>query len=190
MGNSVTKICTRCGKEFQADAWREKHERYKRKVCGLECAKRWHPPVETRFFNKVEKRENGCWIWTGHCNTRGYPMFYENGEVLVGHRWAYEHWVAAIPKGQILRHKCDTPACVNPKHLEPGTLQDNSRDALIRRRRVGKIKLDPEKVREIRKLIAGGKVDWTVYRAVGKKFGVTASTIYHMHVGRIWSWVA
>lgn len=189
MGKTVTRTCRVCSKEFQADAWRESHEKYRRKVCGLVCAKKWHPPVEIRFFNKVEKRENGCWIWVGHCNSRGYPMFYEDGEVLAGHRWAYEHWIGPIPEGKILRHKCDESRCANPLHLEPGSLQDNSRDCVTRGR--SKLaKLSVEKVKEIRRLIGEGKVDWSVYRKVAKDFGVLPSCIYHVHIRKTWRWVA
>ena len=37
-------------------------------------------------------------------------------------------------KGQVIRHTCDNPRCINPKHLLIGTLADNNRDRAERNR--------------------------------------------------------
>ncbi len=50
--------------------------------------------------------------------------------------------------------------------------------------------MNPDKVREIRKLIGDGAADWKLYTEVAKSFNVTPSTIYHIHVRRTWKWVA
>jgi len=51
------------------------------------------------------------------------------------HRLAYQE---ANPdediSGLVIRHTCDRRSCVNPAHLLPGTLADNARDMLERRR--------------------------------------------------------
>lgn len=85
-----------------------------------------------RFWVKVEVKANGCWIWSGAKNSAGY------GHLLVGsrtdnsrkyvkaHRFAYEQLVGPIPSPH-LDHLCRTPACVNPKHLEPVTAKENIR---------------------------------------------------------------
>ncbi len=44
---------------------------------------RVHPPILERFWNKVDKDRNGCWNWIGCKNNWGYPIFYENGKVLL-----------------------------------------------------------------------------------------------------------
>ena len=36
----------------------------------------------------------------------------------------------------VVRHTCDEPACVNPKHLIKGTQKENVRDAIERNRHV------------------------------------------------------
>jgi hypothetical protein len=35
-------------------------------------------------------------------------------------------------------HSCDTPACVNPEHVFPGTAQDNYDDAVSKKRSMGR----------------------------------------------------
>lgn len=39
-----------------------------------------------------------------------------------------------IPEGLVVRHKCDVRACINPEHLELGTVQDNNNDRIKRDR--------------------------------------------------------
>jgi hypothetical protein len=44
------------------------------------------------------------------------------------HRLAYEEWYGPIPKGKLVCHTCDNPACYTPEHLFLGTNQDNMED--------------------------------------------------------------
>ena len=67
-----------------------------------------------------------CWIWNGPSTARGYPC--RNRQRL--HRVAYEWANGPIPEGMVIMHKCDTPLCVNPAHLEAGTYLDNWQDML------------------------------------------------------------
>lgn len=81
--------------------------------------------VAERFWSKVEKTES-CWIWTGS-KPNGYGQFYLEGKNRPAHRVSYELLRGAIPNGLVLDHLCQTPACVNPDHLEPVTHQENIR---------------------------------------------------------------
>jgi hypothetical protein len=77
-----------------------------------------YEPVEIRFWRLVDKTIL-CWIWTGALNERGYGRFHLSGNRSVrAHRFAYELFKGAIPKGCELDHLCGTRACVNPEHLE------------------------------------------------------------------------
>lgn len=83
-----------------------------------------------RFWSKVEKQpgEDGCWIWTAHCNKRGYGKFGVGARIVwLAHRWAYTDANGPIPEGLELDHRCRTPACVRPDHLEPVTHRENMR---------------------------------------------------------------
>jgi len=50
------------------------------------------------------------------------------------HRVSYEHHVQPITNGLHILHSCDTPACINPKHLREGTPKENGEDKAQRGR--------------------------------------------------------
>ena len=75
-----------------------------------------------RFWSKVEKRKDGCWVWAGqtvsgtHGNLR-YGRFRIGSHRYVAHRvsWSISH--GPIPDGLQLDHRCHNTLCVNPAHL-------------------------------------------------------------------------
>ena len=85
--------------------------------------------AEARFMAKVDKQDNGCWIWTGassagSTNPQRYPMFHYR-RMVRAHRWSYERWAGPIPEGLWIDHLCRVTMCVNPEHLEPVTPREN-----------------------------------------------------------------
>lgn len=92
-----------------------------------------HLSYEERFFQKVVKTET-CWLWNGALNSRGYGSFGFNGKNVSSHRFSYQNFKGEIPKGMFVCHTCDTPSCVNPKHLFTGTNSDNMRDMIAKNR--------------------------------------------------------
>lgn len=69
-----------------------------------------------------------CWLWIGGRFDSGYGKVLRGAKKLRAHRVSYELYVAPIPEGMHVLHKCDNPPCVNPNHLFLGTHIDNMRD--------------------------------------------------------------
>ncbi len=85
--------------------------------------------TEERFWAKVGLAVPGeCWKWRGSLGTTGYGHFsYRGGRYILAHRYAYELLVGPIPEGLHIDHLCRDRACVNPTHLEPVTVGENTR---------------------------------------------------------------
>lgn len=64
-----------------------------------------------------------CWPWVGSVTGDGYGQMRGRG----AHRVAYELHVGPIPTGLVIDHLCHVRHCVNPRHLEAVTNQENSR---------------------------------------------------------------
>lgn len=87
-----------------------------------------------RFWSKVEKSADGCWIWTGARNKQGYgSLQLQDGRVGKAHRISYEIHKGEIPAGLEPDHTCRIRACVNPAHLEAVTHQENCRRKYVPR---------------------------------------------------------
>jgi hypothetical protein len=82
----------------------------------------------------------GCWVYQGFLNPcrfktgAGYGYTSYRGKNWRNNRLAYFLTKGPIPKGLIVRHKCDVPACCNPDHLILGTQKQNIRDGIERGR--------------------------------------------------------
>src|SRR5262245_13889065 len=87
------------------------------------------PRQLARFWAKVAKSADpdGCWLWTSELTIKGYGRFTPHGRRhLKAHRVAYELLVGPIPAGLITDHTCKVRHCVNPAHIEPVTVRENS----------------------------------------------------------------
>jgi hypothetical protein len=92
-------------------------------------------PVEARFWAKVEKRVDGCWVWTAKITSHGYGEFWIDGRGRGAHRVAYELVIGPIPEGLEIDHLCRVRNCVNPAHLEAVTASENIKRTFVRGRR-------------------------------------------------------
>lgn len=153
------------------------------KNCGTE---------RERFWTRIEKQSNGCWIFLGCRDKWGYAQYGVKCKRHQAHRYSYELTHGPIPKGMLVRHSCDNPPCVNPEHLSLGTDADNRADSVSKGRhawgeRSNQAKLTVAKVIEIRRLYAGsGQGRPSNAGMLAAKFGVDRGTIAAVALGRTW----
>lgn len=95
-------------------------------------------PLVDRFWLKVKKSDDGCWVWIGTRNDRGYGIITQGGKGtpdLRAHRLSWE--IAngrSIPAGMNVLHRCDNPPCVRPDHLFVGDQRANVDDMIAKGR--------------------------------------------------------
>lgn len=78
------------------------------------------------IYEKFEPEPmSGCWLWTACAKPEGYGQVGVNRKTRMAYRVVYELLKGLVPKGLVLDHKCRTPACINPEHLEPVTTAVN-----------------------------------------------------------------
>lgn len=83
----------------------------------------------------LKKLKNGCIECISHCKDKdGYTRIRYNGKHERLFRVIYIQKYGDIPKGMLIRHKCDHPYCCNIEHLQIGTPKDNVRDMIERGR--------------------------------------------------------
>lgn len=148
--------------------------------------------LSERFHEKIIPiTESGCWLWIGATKELGYGVIglgRRTQGTSKAHRVSWELYNGNIPKGMNVLHKCDIPSCVNPKHLFIGTLSDNMKDCVNKKRNFVPnnskenakwAKLNNQSVEHIRKKEMSG-VDYA------KLYNVSKSAIYNIWSGLSW----
>lgn len=145
-----------------------------------------------RFHDKaIPEPNSGCWLWSGATKELGYGVIglgrREQGTDKA-HRVAYRLY-CSDPGEQNVLHTCDTPCCVNPGHLFLGSLSDNMKDCVRKRRnfvpdnrgeRASWAKLTAEAVADIRTRRMPG-------RAFASLYGVSNSAVFQIWRGKNWA---
>lgn len=139
-----------------------------------------------RFWSHVQKTPT-CWLWQGYCIADGYGSMSVGPKPTAAHRYSFELHKGPVPDGLFVCHSCDVRNCVNPDHLWLGTLSDNNRDMALKGRAAsGSVnansKLTERDVITIRLLMSEGLSNG----AIGKRYGVSKSTIWSIKRGITW----
>lgn len=210
--STIPRTCQQCQTTFYVIPSKVRGDRPK--YCSAPCyrlaSRKPRRSLADRFWSRVERHLEGCWLWVGRRDSAGYGVIGVGGGG--AHTWYTERahrvaWLLAygtIPEGLIVRHRvCDNPPCCRPDHLALGTHADNSADALehgliprgdqhpYRRRpelvRWGEqhnlAKLTWEQVRAIRARYAAGGI---TQAALGQEYGVSRTTVSAIIQGRNW----
>jgi len=92
--------------------------------------------AQARFDTKYDIQPNGCWLWNMYRDADGYGQFTINANkkkyMLRAHRFSWLianqcDWPSDRP---VARHTCNNPGCVNPAHIIPGSVKENTEDAI------------------------------------------------------------
>jgi hypothetical protein len=141
---------------------------------------------------RTEKDDNGCWLWTGLVDDKGYGRLHWgpfNRSFKRAHRVAYAAF-KGDPGVLHVCHTCDVPRCCNPEHLWLGTAADNHRDKAAKGRcnpRRGEqspmAKLTAEQVLDLVARVEAGESQ----RDAAKRLGVTQVAVSAIMRGRTWA---
>lgn len=144
---------------------------------------------------KTDCAIDGCWVWHGGTNKRGYGKIKFGGKDYLAHRVSFALYknipIELVP--DVLMHSCDNPPCINPAHLSEGTHMLNVHDMHRKGRAPAPIPqvgdanrnsvltlLDVEKIID---MINGGVGN----TEIGNIYGVHNSTISAIKRGKTWS---
>lgn len=162
-------------------------------------------PIEVLFFRRVIPGGNrdDCWAWTGTKNRDGYGLV--NGKL--AHRLSFHIAFGVDPGALCVLHKCDNPACANPKHLFLGTRRDNMEDmrrkergskppvakkgraTTVKGETHGGARLTEDAVRRLRKMRIRGDGKKIPFRQLGTWFGIKAAQACAIYHRRAWAHV-
>lgn len=146
--------------------------------------------ISSRFERfTAPPNESGCTEWIGARNEpHGYGVIKVDGKLRGAHRVAYEIANSCeIPAGMFILHRCDNPACVNPKHLRLGTHRENVADRDSKNRvRHGEThpsaRLSEGDVLEILRRLSTGESA----ASVAESFHIGQSSVYKISTGATW----
>ena len=145
------------------------------------------------FWSRVEaqtiQNENGCHIFTGTKDECGYGRIWQGKKLVRLHRATYEKLHGEIPKGLVILHKCDVPACINPDHLALGTQGDNVKDMMEKKR--NKCNIGSEHPRAVLTESDIPKIKQRLDNndtcvSIAKDYGVSEGMIRHIKKNRAW----
>lgn len=143
--------------------------------------------ILTLFWGKVinpgDWDETKCFIWNDNVDKDGYGRFYYDYKEYKAHRVVYELYIGPISDGKLVCHTCNTPGCVNLRHLYLDTHKGNM-EYMSECGRNGNSKLEINDVLDILQNIDNGT--YTSVTQIMNHYGISRPNIHDILSGKIW----
>jgi hypothetical protein len=189
--------CSHCRVEFdrgyRISAKRAANPQFCRPSCRREeTVLQAKTALATSFWERGSRQANGCLYWQGRLDENGYGRIDTGGRPQLAHRVAYTLAYGCELGDMNVCHSCDTPQCIEPKHLWLGTQADNMADASSKGRinsfrgvgeEVATSKLTEQQAREI-------KFGAETAQSIAARYGVTPEAVYAIRKGKNWGWLS
>lgn len=137
------------------------------------------------YMLSVSRKEGDCILFEqGRPIGIGYRSVRADNMTWYAHHLAFFMAGKKLEPGQVRRHTCDKPECIEPNHIIAGSHADNVQDKVSRlRHNHGKThyrsKLTLDQVNEIRK-------SPLTYAELGHIYGISRGGIHNIKSGRSW----
>lgn len=146
------------------------------------------PMTAERFWARVDRSGEGCWLWLRGVNPQGYGVLgWRHQNRLLAHRVAWTLANGEPPGDRVIMHTCDNPQCVRPEHLVAGTAAENIADRNAKGRQAkgeaaGNAVLTEDLVIEARRLWAAG----VEQKEIARRFGVERTVLHRAVQRKTW----
>lgn len=151
-------------------------------------------------WRHIDKRADAeCWPWVAGKTASGYGVM--RADIGDGPRQYGAHALVVYLRdgvmtkrgsGRVVRHTCDNPICCNPAHLLLGTVAENARD-MVQRRRNHKnhargealpfSQLTEQQIASIRREYVPFR---NGYRKLARQYGVGKTTVEWIVTNKTW----
>lgn len=130
----------------------------------------------------IPEPNSGCWLWAGRCDKWGYGRCSGRS----AHRVSFETHKEAIKPGNVIRHSCDQPSCVNPDHLLEGTQADNIQDRARRKRGDDRRGERNQLAVLTNEVVVAIRDDWRPLKFIAEDYGITKNHASRIRLGKRW----